>query len=524
MSHIKYPIGIQTFTKIIEGNYLYVDKTEYLQRLLDLGAQFAFLSRPRRFGKSLFLTMTEEFFKGNKALFEGLAISRNDHDWQPHPILHFDFSGCPVDTDESMGLFLDNFLSRYESEYGLSTDRSKLIGLRFKDIIIRAHEQTGQRVVILIDEYDKVLLDTVDNPERQNVFRQQLRSFYGNLKSQDSHIKFAMLTGVTKFGHLSIFSDLNNLQDISMDEDFSGICGITTNELHECFSEGVKELAQRRNLSEDEAYELLKHNYDGYHFSAENALDVYNPFSIINALRNRRISNYWFQTGTPTFLVKMIKKRGLLLKRLDNIEVDADAVASLPFDYHSSLYPVLYQSGYLTIKGYRPEMNRLRLGFPNREVEQGFYNQLMKVYIPSAESDTEFSMIDFYDDIVEGRAEDFMTRLQGLFSDFNQDGFNLMEIEQHYQDVIFIIMKLMGFYVQIEYKTASGRIDLVVKTREYIYVFEFKMNKTAEEALAQIDSRDYLLPFKSDSRRLIKIGANFSDAIHSLDSWIIKEV
>lgn len=523
MAVIKYPIGIQTFSSIIEGGYVYVDKTEYLHRLLELGAQYVFLSRPRRFGKSLFLTMTEEFFKGNKALFEGLAISRYDYDWQPYPILHFDFSGCPIDSDESMVLHLDYFLEQYEKKYDIPNDITVPISRRFREIINQAHEQTGQKVVILIDEYDKVLLDTVDNPERQNIYRQQLRSFYGNLKSQDSHIRFAMLTGVTKFGHLSIFSDLNNLQDISMDEDFSGICGITSDELHEYLAEGVRELAQRRNLSEDEAYDLLKRNYDGYHFSAENALDVYNPFSIINALRNKRISNYWFQTGTPTFLVKMIKKRGLLLKRLDDIEVDANAVASLPFDYHSSLYPVLYQSGYLTIKGYRPELNRLRLGFPNREVEQGFYDQLMKVYIPSAESDTEFSMIDFYDDIVEGRAEDFMTRLQGLFSDFNQDGFNHVEIEQHYQDVIFIIMKLMGFYAQIEYKTASGRIDLVVKTREYIYVFEFKMNKTAEEALAQIDSKDYLLPFKSDSRRLIKIGANFSDAIHSLDSWIIRE-
>lgn len=524
MAVIKYPIGIQTFSSIIEGGYVYVDKTEYLHRLLELGVKYVFLSRPRRFGKSLFLTMTEEFFKGNKALFEGLSISQYDYDWQTYPILHFDFSGCPIDSDESMVLHLDYFLEQYEKKYYIPNNVNVPISRRFREIINQAHEQTGQKVVILIDEYDKVLLDTVDNPERQNVYRQQLRSFYGNLKSQDSHIKFAMLTGVTKFGHLSIFSDLNNLQDISMLPNFSGICGITKEELHRYLDAGVTQFAEEAGLEKEEAYKVFKENYDGYHFSPAGSKDVYNPFSILNALSAGFISNYWFQTGTPTFLVKMIKKRGLLLKKLDDIEVDANAVASLPFDYHSSLYPVLYQSGYLTIKGYRPELNRLRLGFPNREVEQGFYNQLMKVYIPSAESDTEFSMIDFYDDIVEGRAEDFMTRLQGLFSDFNQDGFNHVEIEQHYQDVIFIIMKLMGFYVRIEYKTASGRIDLVVKTREYIYVFEFKMNKTAEEALAQIDSKDYLLPFKSDFRRLIKIGANFSDAIHSLDSWIIQEM
>lgn len=524
MSRLKYPIGIQSFSEIVKGNYLYVDKTEYLHRLLEAGSKYAFLSRPRRFGKSLFLSMTEEFFKGNRYLFDGLSISRHDYDWQEHPILHFDFSGCPIDSDESMVNFLNNFLERYESEYGLTIDQSKMIGLRFKDIIIKAHEQTGRQVVILIDEYDKPLLDSVDNPDRQDVFRQQLRSFYANLKSQDSHIKFAMLTGVTKFGHLSIFSDLNNLLDISMLTQFSGICGITNEELHQYLDAGVADFANAMGIDKEEAYHKLKENYDGYHFSPIGSKDVYNPFSILNALYAGFISNFWFQTGTPTFLVKLIKRRGLLLKKLDKIEVDANAIASLSFDYHSSIYPVLYQSGYLTIKGYRPETNRLRLGFPNREVEQGFYDQLMKAYIPSADSDSEFSIIDFYDDIAEGRAEDFMTRLQGLFSDFNQDGFNRMEIEQHYQDVIFIIMKLMGFYTHIEYKTASGRIDLVVKTPRYIYVFEFKMNKTAEEALSQIDSKDYLLPFKSDSRQIIKIGANFSDKIHSLDSWIIQPI
>lgn len=228
----------------------------------------------------------------------------------------------------------------------------------------------------------------MDRPELQDIYRQQLRSFYGNLKSQDAHIRFAMLTGVTKFGHLSIFSDLNNLEDISMNEEYSGICGITSDELHEYFEEGVQNLAIRQKKTVDEAYELLRINYDGYHFSAENAPDVYNPFSIINALKNKRISNYWFQTGTPTFLVKLIKGRGISLKKLDKIEVDADSVASLSFDYHSSLYPVLYQSGYLTIKGFRLEVNRLRLGFPNREVEFGFYTQLMKIYIPKSESDS----------------------------------------------------------------------------------------------------------------------------------------
>lgn len=523
MEILKYPIGIQTFSNIRRDGYVYIDKTGFLHQLIESGSKYVFLSRPRRFGKSLFLSMVEEFYKGNRVLFEGLAISRYPHDWHPRPVLHLDFSGCTTGEEGSMTFFLNDFLVRYESEYGIPTDEAIPIGLRFKEIIIQAHSQTGSPVVILIDEYDKPLLDSVDNPELQNVYNRQLRAFYSNLKSQDAHIEFAMLTGVTKFGHLSIFSDLNNLLDISMQMKFSGICGITTEELHENLDSGVANLAEALDIDKDEAYGLLKANYDGYHFSPRGGEDIYNPFSILNALYAGDISNYWFQTGTPTFLVKLIKKRGISLQKLDKIEVDKNAVSSLSFDYHASLYPVLYQSGYLTIKGYRPEIGRLKLGFPNREVEEGFYSQLMKIYIPAESSNSEFSIADFYDDIMEGNVDSFMARLQSLFSDFNQDGFNNVGIEQHYQDVVFIIMKLMGLYTRIEYKTASGRIDLLVKTPGYIYVFEFKRNKTAEEALRQINGKDYLLPFKADGRKIVKIGANLSDATHSLDSWIIEE-
>lgn len=523
METLKYPIGMQTFSNIRNGGYVYIDKTGYLNQLIESGSKYVFLSRPRRFGKSLFLSMVEEYYKGNRELFEGLDINKQFHEWHPRPVLHLDFSGCTTDNEESMVRFLNDFLTRYEEEYNIPVDVSNPIGLRFKEIIIQAHKQSGSPVVILIDEYDKPLLDAVDNPVLQNVFNKQLRSFYSNLKSQDSHIEFAMLTGVTKFGHLSIFSDLNNLLDISMLSKFSGICGITTDELHEYLDAGVANLAETLDIEREDAYELLKENYDGYHFSPRGSTDIYNPFSILNALYADDISNYWFQTGTPTFLVKLIKKRGISLQKLDNIEVDKNAVTSLSFDYHASLYPLLYQSGYLTIKGYRPEIKRLKLGFPNKEVEEGFYSQLMKIYLPAANSNTEFSIADFYDDIMEGNVESFMTRLQSLLSDFNQDGFNNIEIEQHYQDVVFIIMKLMGIYTQVEYKTASGRIDLLVKTPVFIYVFEFKRNKTAEEALNQINEKDYLLPFRADGRRVVKIGANFSDETHSLDSWIIEE-
>lgn len=522
MNQIKYPIGIQTFSIIREEGYVYVDKTSYLHDLISSGSKYVFLSRPRRFGKSLFLSMAEEFFLGNRKLFSDLKIDQCEYRWESHPVFHLDLTTKSYKSSKSLEERLNTHLERWEKIYGNDV-ATRSPEERFEWLISKAYEQTGQKVVILIDEYDKPLLDSVDDRDLQDSYRDTLRAFYGNLKSQDPFIKFAMLTGVTKFGHLSVFSDLNNLEDISMNEEYSGICGITTQELHDNFNSGVKEFALKLGVSTDEAYELLKFNYDGYHFSPENSLDVYNPFSIINALKARRISNYWFQTGTPSFLVKMIKNKQIPLSRLDKIEATENSISSVRFDYRASLYPILYQTGYLTIKDYRRDLNRLILGFPNHEVEEGFYTQLMTIYVPATEYDSEFSAVNFYDDMMEGDAEKLMTRLQALFSDFNQDGFNHIEIEQHYQDVIFILVKLLGFYVQIEYKTASGRIDLVVKTPRYIYIFEFKMNKTAKEALNQIDSKEYLLPFKADGRKLIKIGANFSDKIHSLDEWIIEE-
>lgn len=523
MARIKYPIGIQSFSVLREGGYAYADKTGYLHTLLDSGAKYVFLSRPRRFGKSLFISTIEEFFNGRRDLFEGLEISHHEYDWQPYPVLHFDLSGCPADSEDSLCLFLDDSLSRLESKYGIHSDKDKLIGLRLKEIILQAHMQTGRQAVILVDEYDKPLLDSVDNPELQNHFRIQLRAFYSNLKSQDAHIRFAMLTGVTKFGHLSIFSDLNNLIDISMQKAFSGICGITAAELRQCFGQGVSRLAESEGISVENAYEELKVNYDGYRFAPKDSLEIYNPFSILNALFAETIDNYWFKTGTPTFLVKLIKSKGLALQGLDDIEVGEDSVSSVALDYRNNIYPILYQSGYLTIKGYRPEFRRLKLGFPNREVEQGFYESLYKIYLPSPHDDSAFNIDKFYDDVASGNPQSFMLRLQGLFADFNQDGFNRIGLEQHYQDVIFLIMKLLGFYAQIEYKTASDRIDLVVKTSNYVYVMEFKVNGNSEDAIRQIDDKGYLLPFKAEGKHIIKIGANFSNATRTLSDWLITE-
>ncbi len=520
MAQLLYPIGIQSFPSIRRGGYVYVDKTAYIRRLVTMG-KYYFLSRPRRFGKSLLLSTIEEPFRGRRELFGGLAISGDDYDWVEHAVLHLDFTGSNYSIPGSVESMLDENLTIWEHTYGVQSKEHSIEG-RFRSVIRAAHEQTGRQVVILIDEYDKPLLETVDRPELQEKFRNRLRAFYGNLKSQDKYIRFAMLTGVTKFGHLSIFSDMNNLRDISMVEDYSGICGITDEELHRYFDAGVRSLADRRGLTVSRAYEQLRLNYDGYHFSPEGSPGIYNPYSLINSLENRNFRDYWFQTGAPSFLVKLIKSMQIELQRLDRADVPLQAVENVSFDLRSSLVPVLYQSGYLTIRGYDAETDLLTLGFPNREVERGFLLSLMNLYVPS-DNDSAFSIAKFYEDVRGGRPDDFMTRLQSLFADFNRDAFNRLRLEQHYQDITYLVFKLLGFLTEVEYKTATGRIDMVVRTPEFIYVFEFKVDGTAESALRQIDDRGYLLPFVADGRSVIKIGANFSGKTRSLDTWLIGE-
>lgn len=375
MANLRYPIGMQSFQEIRENGYLYVDKTRYIHELAS-GGKYYFLSRPRRFGKSLLISTIEEFFKGNRRLFEGLAISRQPYDWDAYPVLHIDLAGCSPDSVERLAEYFNDFLTRWEIEYGIISDSDKSVGLRFKYIIIKAHEQTGKPVVILVDEYDKPLLETVDNPELQERIRRELRMFYSNLKSLDGHIRFAMLTGVTKLGHLSIFSDLNNLQDISLSMQYNGICGITKEELHEYFDEGIRKFSKNVDKTPEEIYEKLRENYDGYHFTPKGGEDVYNPFSLLNCMSEEWFGNYWFRTGTPSFLIKMIRVEGLPLPELASYEIGLSSLSDVSFQL-TDIIPVLYQSGYLTIKGYDERFDIATLGFPNKEVENGFFNQLM---------------------------------------------------------------------------------------------------------------------------------------------------
>ena len=513
-----YSIGVQSFAALREEGYIYVDKTGFIENLVK-GGKYYFLSRPRRFGKSLLLSTIEAFYQGRKDLFDGLAISRMEHDWQPHPVLHIALNAYEYNKPESLLNKFDYDFRLWEELYG-TEKQSASHADRFRYIIEQAYARTGKKVAILIDEYDKPLLDTANNRELQDIYRSQLKSIYGNLKTCDRYIGFAMLTGVSRFGKLSIFSDLNNLLDISLDEEYSAICGMTLDEINDNFSEGVRNLADKNGISVAETYGLLKENYDGYHFSPSSP-DMYNPFSLLSALKLRQIGSYWFSTGTPTFLVDMIRRMEIDLRDLEHLEENVDELMDASFDL-SNTVPIMYQSGYLTIKKYDARFNTVTLGYPNHEVERGFLNGLMKIFTAGRNGRTEFDVRKFVLDVEAGKVDDFMTRLRSLFSGYHYDQMDLGNLEMHYRNVIYLTMKLMGFYTEAEMQTASGRIDLMVKTPQYLYLFEFKINGSVEAAMDQINDRDYLLPFRADGRTIIKVGANFDNSIRSISAWLVE--
>ena len=370
---------MQSFPEIRERGFVYVDKTRYIQKLMD-DRKYYFLGRPRRFGKSLFISTMKTFFEGRRELFNGLAIAEIEKEWAAWPVLHIDFTGRDYTSNEkSLTETLTRMIELWEKEYNC-TNIANDLGARFESVILSAHQKTGKQVIILVDEYDKPLIDTIEYPELQEKFRNQLRGIYGNLKKMDSHIRLAFLTGITRFGKLNIFSDINNLRDISLLPEFSGICGVTSDELRQYFHAGVTEFADWQKCSVEEMYEILRVNYDGYHFSPVGSPDIYNPFSLLNALSGKMIGEYWFSTGTPLFLVKRIRAEVLNLADFNGLELEATDIENVPFNMEGDPVPILYQSGYLTIKGYDCETKLITLGYPNREVETGFLRQLMDVY------------------------------------------------------------------------------------------------------------------------------------------------
>lgn len=513
----RLPIGIQDFEKIRRDEYLYVDKTEHIYNLIDRGCYY-FLSRPRRFGKSLLMSTIKALFLGKRELFKGLAIDeKDDIDWAEHPVLHLDLNTNKYDRAEVLEKKLADFIEENENLYG--KERSDLpLGMRFEKVIKAAFEKTGKRVVILVDEYDKPMLQAIGNRELQDEFRGTLKGFYGALKSMDGCIKFALLTGVTKFGKVSVFSDLNNLNDISMDMRYHDICGISEQELLKYFPDHIAALAESNGMTKDECVEELRQRYDGYHFH-QNGKGVYNPFSVLNTLDSLEFGDYWFETGTPTYLVTLLRRHHYDLEQMSKAEVTADVLNSINSESNDPI-PVIYQSGYLTIKNYKERFKKYVLGFPNKEVERGFVQYLAPYYFSKELRRNAFDVEEFANDVEGGQPERFCKRLQTLFASAPYDA--EMSREGNYQNVVWVVFKMLGFYTQMEYKTSDGRIDLLVETADYRYVMEFKLDGTAEEALQQIKDKDYPLQFQLDDKKTFLVGINFTKETRTIEKWVIE--
>lgn len=512
---MKYPIGIQDFEDLQRNGYAYVDKTNFVYKLADEG-KYYFLSRPRRFGKSLFLSTLEAYFQGKKELFKGLAIYDLETEWKKYPIFHIDLNTANFREKDSLYTVLNDYLTTWESKYGTRESEATL-ALRFKGVIARAAEKEGCGVVILIDEYDKPILQTLRDPELQAEHRAQLKAFYSVLKTQDRYIKFAFLTGVTKFGKVSVFSDLNNLTDISMDHRYISICGMTEKELLTNFKEGINELAEANGDTEEATIAKLKARYDGYHFE-ENTVGIYNPFSVLNTLSRLRYKDYWFETGTPTFLVDLLKMHNYRLPDMTKERVSDDVINSVD-SLSTNPIPVIYQSGYLTIKGYDERFKKYLLGFPNKEVEEGFLNFLLPLYT-SAGNNSPFLVDEFVQDVESGNPERFMQRMKAFFADTSYQVVGNAEL--YFQNAMYLVFKIMGFYTQVERPTSDGRIDAIIQTPNYIYVIECKLDRTADEAIKQIENNGYAEPFLMDKRKLYKIGVSFSSETRGVAEYKIK--
>lgn len=493
-----------------------MDKTAEIYKLAKEG-RYYFLSRPRRFGKSLLVSTMEAYFSGRKELFSGLAIEKLEAEWKQHPVLHLDLSGVSYTDESVLERVLSDKLAKWETLYG-AVNTSDILGLRFKEVIEAAYNKTGNQVAILIDEYDKPIIDNLGNEPTLSHLRSTLQGFYSVMKSMDARIRFGFLTGVTKIGKMSVFSGLNNLNDISMIPDYVDICGVSETELHEYFDESISELSSANEMSKEECYVKLKSMYDGYHF-CEDSIGIYNPFSLLNTFQNKKFREYWFETGTPGFLVEVMRKTSFDVTTLENQTVDSTLMSNADAIFENPV-PYLFQSGYLTITGYNDMFRLYQLGFPNQEVKNGFLNCLLKYYVPMSPDMSGTTLIyQLWHSITEGNPKSFMQILSSLFANtsYQIQG----ETEKDFQYAMYIISALLGEYVQVERTTSNGRIDLIIQTKEFIYIFELKVNADADVALRQIDEKGYARPFEGDSRKLFKIGVNFSTATRRIEDWKI---
>ena len=532
----KLPIGIQSFEKLRRDEYLYIDKTLFIWKLVQSSNPY-FLSRPRRFGKSLFLSTLAAYFLGKKELFKDLyletaeeeqAAQENRTAWQTYPVFYLDFNTGQYNTERALMSQLNLLLSRFEEVYGTNKNEEE-VSQRFEGLLKRAYQKTGKQVVILVDEYDKPLLQTMGVNEVLNEqYRNELKAFYSVIKTCDEYIRFAFLTGVTKFSKISIFSDLNNLRDISLEKHYAGICGITQKELEANFQPEIQVLADEQDLTYQETLTALQQWYDGYCF-APAADGMYNPFSLLNAFAKERFGSYWFETGTPTFLVNYLKEAHYFIPDLDgNVELDEAGLQTYRAVAQDAL-PILFQAGYLTIKEYISDLRLYRLGFPNDEVRYGFLENLLPAYSDVPFGQTGVWVGRFVQDIRKGKVDAFMERMQSLIAGISYDNFSSKELklrEQNYQTAVYLIFALMGQFVRTEVHCSAGRADCVVITVDTVYIFEFKLsgNGSAEDVIAQIQKQNYAAKYKADGKKIVLIGAGFEEATRTIKNWKVEQL
>ena len=520
-----YPVGIQDFEKLRTKGAIYVDKTDLVYQLAQ--KDYVFLSRPRRFGKSLLTSTLKYYFQGRKDLFQGLAIERLETEWTEYPVLHFDLSTAKNRDLEGVRSELDFQLSPYEKKYGVVPEAEKMPGQRLTSLIKSVHSQTGQKTVVIIDEYDAPMLDVLHDNERLAEVRRMMQEFYAPLKACDAHLRFVFITGITKFSQLSIFSVINNLTNVSMQPEFSAICGITEEELHTVFKEDIAMLAEEYECTPEEMRLRLKVRYDGYHFSEKSA-DIYNPFSILKAFAQKQIKDYWFESGTPTYLIKQIKHFQTDIQSLDGIEASASDF-DRPTETMKNIIPLLYQSGYITILKYNRQWEKYTLGFPNNEVKVGLTENLLPDYAYKDDYKNSSFIMQFCESVYYEDLDKALSILRAYLAGipYPEGGKEVLEdmekCEYYYETILFLIFSFMNRHLQTQVKTCRGRADMVMRTPKAIYVFELKMNKPAEEALKQIDEKGYMIPYTADGLKRVKCGISFSTQTRTIEEWAIEE-
>ena len=512
----RLPVGIQTFEKIIDGDYLYIDKTRYIWNMIHLGS-YVFLSRPRRFGKSLLISTLQAYFEGRKELFKGLYIDSVEKEWTEYPVLRFDMSMGKHMEREQLERYLIYILGENEKRFGITSDHPDP-NVRMTNLISQVHEKTGRKVVVLIDEYDAPLLDVVHEDTKLPVLRNVMRNFYSPLKAADPYLQFVFLTGITKFSQLSIFSELNNLTNISMDPEFSGLCGITKEEVLTQAQDYIEAIGTANDWTREETIDKLTQQYDGYHFSAQSS-DIFNPFSLLQAFNKKRIDNYWFASGTPTYLIEMLRKFNVVPSKIGHNRSLASAFDA-PTERMKTILPLLYQSGYITIKDYNQATGIYTLDIPNNEIRVGLMESLLPNYVAEYADDGGTTVGDMYMALLNDDLDEMMRVLQAYLLTIPYcDNTNY---EGHYQQLFYVIFSLFGRYVDVEVRTPTGRVDMVMRTSNAIYVFELKLDRSADSAVEQINAKEYASRFALANVPVVKVGISFDSERRTIGDWKIQ--